>query len=171
MFLTLILALRILILSRFFSLTFTEFNKSVVPIFPLYIVYLTAISIMILLIATGTSYILNRNNYKTRIRDLYSLSIFSQLPNILAVIILFPIELIVFGNYLFSNNPYPFQVKSTISYLLIGFEIGMIVWSIVLKYISYITLTANKIISLLVTILGSLLIILLIIVMSFIVFI
>lgn len=170
-FLTLILALRLLILSRFVSLPFSEFNKSVLPIIPLYIVNLVAFTILILLIAGGTSYILKRLDYKTRIRDLFSLSVFSQLPNIFAVIILFPIELIVFGNYLFSNNPYPFQVKSTVSYILIGFEIGMIVWSIVLNYISYLTLTANKILSLSITIISTLLIITLIILISFILFI
>jgi hypothetical protein len=69
---------------------------------------------------------------KSRLRDNNAVLIYSLLPYTFALIILFPIELITFGQYLFSNNPSPFMLKPTIAYALLAFEGLLIVWGIFL---------------------------------------
>jgi hypothetical protein len=67
-----------------------------------------------------------------RFKDIYSVNIYSFIPLILSLIFIFPVELVVLGGDIFSNNPNPFQIKPTISYLLSGFEVFTFLWSIYL---------------------------------------
>jgi hypothetical protein len=170
-FITLILAVRILILSRFVSVPFSKSAIPELPIFLIYLIVLFAFAILLIIISLLTSFILNKIDFRTRFRDIYTLNVFSQMPNLFSVITLFPIELIVFGNYLFSNNPYPFQVKGTISFLLIGFEIGIIGWSLVLNYLAMYTVTRNKTAGLIISLISSIIILLLIIILATVLFI
>ncbi|MCJ7555177.1 MAG: hypothetical protein MUO34_14995 [Ignavibacteriaceae bacterium] len=169
-FLTILFALRILILSRFVSLILSESAISTTPLIMSYLSVLSSVIVLFVLISTLISFILNKKDYKVRFRDIYSLNIYSTVPNLFAVIILFPIELIVFGAYLFSNNPNPFQVKTTIAYILFSFELGMILWSVFLNYKANYALTASKSVSLMITALNYFLIIALIIVLAVTVF-
>lgn len=142
-FLTLFFSLRILILSRFVnsvlvSSTFTEtsliLSYGVVLIGSVLTIIFGFVLIFILL---------KKMDYNIRLRDIYATYIYSNIPNLFALAILFPIELIIFGDYLFSNNPSPFLLKPIFAYILVGFEIGLIVWSIILNYISFKVLTGN----------------------------
>jgi hypothetical protein len=54
------------------------------------------------------------------------------MPYSFAAIILFPVELIIFGNYLFSVNPSPFIIKSFFAWVLISIEVLLILWSVFL---------------------------------------
>ncbi len=169
-FLSILFALRILILSRFVSLILSESARSTTPLIISYLIVLSSVTVLFVLISAFISFILNKKDYKVRFRDIYSLNIYSTVPNLFAVVILFPIELIVFGDYLFSNNPNPFQVKATIAYLLFSVELGMILWSIVLNYKANYALTANKSLSLNITAINYLLMIALIIILAVTVF-
>lgn len=169
-FLSIFFALRILILSRFVSLVLAESAISTTPLIISYLIVLSSVIVLFVLISALVSFILNKKDYKVRFRDIYSLNIYSTIPNLFAVVILFPIEIIVFGDYLFSNNPNPFQVKTTIAYLLFSVELGMILWSIVLNYKANYTLTSNKSLSLSIIALNYFLIIALIIILAVTVF-
>lgn len=165
-FLTILFSLRILILSRFVSLLFPDSDIATTPLIFSYSIALISVLILLVCISLITAVILNKKDFKVRFRDLYSLNIFSNVPNLFAVIILFPVELIVLGEYLFSNNPNPFQVKSTFAILLLAFETGMILWSVVLNFKSNFTLTANYSLSLILTAVNQLLLIGLILALS-----
>ncbi len=68
----------------------------------------------------------------TRYRDNLSVLIYSLLPHVFALILLFTVELTIFGASLFSNNPSPFTVKEFLAYLFLVFEGIIIVWGILL---------------------------------------
>jgi hypothetical protein len=69
---------------------------------------------------------------KSRLKDLFAVLTFSLMPYSFAAIILFPVELIIFGNYLFSVNPSPFIIKSFFAWVLVSLEVLLILWSIFL---------------------------------------
>jgi hypothetical protein len=56
------------------------------------------------------------------------------MPHVFGIIFLFVLELVVFGDYLFSVNPTPFVVKGLIAYLFLGAEILLILWSVFLSF-------------------------------------
>jgi hypothetical protein len=143
-FLSFLLGLRILVLSRFVSVPISNLTISTTPLILSYLISLSSIVILFLLSSSIIMYILNKTGYKVRFRDIYTLNIYSNIPNLFAVIILLPIELIVFGDYLFSNNPNPFQVKPTIAYILSSIEFGMLIWAFILNVIALNVLTRDK---------------------------
>jgi hypothetical protein len=59
-----------------------------------------------------------------------ALIIYSQIPVLFGLFILFPLELVIFGDYLFTLNPTPFVIKGNIAYFFLVLEIGLILWSI-----------------------------------------
>lgn len=68
----------------------------------------------------------------TRYKDYFAVITYSQVFYIFALMILFPIELVLFGEYLFRLNPSPFEIKSTLAYTLLVFEMLVIIWSLLL---------------------------------------
>lgn len=72
-----------------------------------------------------------------RFNDIYATTIYSFIPIIFSTIILFPLEVIIFGEYLFSVNPSPFEIKPLFAYLFVSLEIGLIIWSYFLLFISF----------------------------------
>lgn len=150
-FLLIILGFRIMILARYVSLPFSDTIKSIIPFGFAYILVLISLVILFCLVSFVLTMLLNRLNYSIRFKDTLSLNVYAQLPHIFAVLILFPVELIVFGNSLFLNNPYPFQIKPFVAYILIGFEAGMMLWVIVLNYIAYRVQTGDRKLSLILT--------------------
>jgi hypothetical protein len=53
------------------------------------------------------------------------------------LVVLFPIELIIFGDYIFSINPSPFIIKEMIAYTLLTVEVLLILWSIFLSVAAF----------------------------------
>jgi hypothetical protein len=53
------------------------------------------------------------------------------------LVVLFPIELIIFGDYIFSLNPSPFVIKELIAYTLFTVESLLILWSIFLSITAF----------------------------------
>ncbi len=68
----------------------------------------------------------------TRFKDYFAVITYSQVFYIFALLILFPIELVLFGEYLFRLNPSPFEIKSFPAYTLLAIEILFILWSFLL---------------------------------------
>lgn len=80
---------------------------------------------------------------ETRSKDIFSILSYSLIPNIFALVVLFPFELIFFGEYLFSNNPSPFIIKETVAYILFALELLVIVWTLFLGIAALYTLTKS----------------------------
>lgn len=76
---------------------------------------------------------------KTRFLDNFSILAYSFIPYTFGFVILFPVELILFGGYLFSYSPSPFQIKETLAYTLLVFEGLLFVWNI------FLTITAIRV--------------------------
>ncbi len=91
--------------------------------------------------------ILERKKIKTRFRDNLAIITYSFIPFTFGFIFLFPIELILFGEYLFYYSPSPFDIKETLSYTLLIFEILLLLWSLFLTYKAINIQTGNKIFS------------------------
>jgi hypothetical protein len=53
------------------------------------------------------------------------------------LVVLFPIELIIFGDYIFSLNPSPFVIKEMIAYTLFTVESLLILWSVFLSVAAF----------------------------------
>lgn len=105
------------------------------------------ITLGIILIVTLIIKITTSKQLGTRIKDVFSIISYSLLPHFFAAFILFTIELIVFGGYLFSNNPSPFMLKENAAYILLAFEVLVILWAILLSIFSFMALTKNKLFS------------------------
>ncbi len=73
-------------------------------------------------------------NIYLRFKDTLALIIYSQIPYLFGLIILFPLELVIFGDYLFSKNPTPFTIKGSLSYLFLTLEIAIVIWSFFLIF-------------------------------------
>jgi hypothetical protein len=133
-FLLILIAVKLLVNARFVSLiSIGNFNPST----SLYLSYLILFGILVVylvLFAFCFTYINKSLQITTRFRDNFAVLTYSLLPNLFGIIFLFIIELVVFGEYLFSINPTPFIIKGVTAYIFAGAEILLIVWSVVLSF-------------------------------------
>ncbi len=88
------------------------------------------------------------NHISLRFRDTFSLILYSQVPNIFALVVLFTLEIVILGDYLFSLNPNPIVIKGLITYLFLILEIGIIIWSIFLVFKAFYEQSKNLLFSL-----------------------
>jgi hypothetical protein len=88
-------------------------------------------------------------NIHLRFKDTFALILYSQVPYLFGLIILFALELVIFGDYLFSKNPTPFTIKSSLSYLFFALEIAIVIWSIFLVFKSFLTQSNYRLFSIL----------------------
>jgi hypothetical protein len=93
----------------------------------------------------------SRKNITLRFQDFYAVNVYSFIPYLFGLIFIFPVELIVLGGDIFSNNPYSFQIKPLISYILIGVELITIIWSFFLIFKSILVVSEKKNFSILLT--------------------
>lgn len=84
---------------------------------------------------------------KTRFRDNISILVFSLLPHVFGLIILFIVELTIFGGTLFSKNPSPFTIKEGLAYTLTVFEFLVVIWGIFLSISAVKTQSRNLVYS------------------------
>ena len=142
-----LLSIRFLIDARFISLiSIGEFQSEGSLIVSLLLV-LAAATIFLILFSWLLELVWKSLQIETRIKDNFSILIYALLPNIFALIFLFPLEVEVFGQYLFSVNPTPFVIKGTIAYLFAGAEIAIKVWIIFLIYKAFKVQTESFLIS------------------------
>lgn len=104
----------------------------------------SVLAIAILMGITLMIKVVLRNKVKTRFKDLFSIITYSQIPYFFAALILFPLELIIFGEYLFSNNPSPFLTKETVAYLMLILEVLIIMWGSLLTILALYSQTGNR---------------------------
>ena len=136
-FILLLISVKFLVDARFISLvSLGSFN----PTTALYLSYsfvLVSLTVFLILYSYCFTLVNVLLNIKTRFRDNFSVLIYSLIPNVFGIIFLFVIELVVFGEYLFSINPSPFVVKEFIAYLFAGAELSLIIWSIFLSFTAF----------------------------------
>jgi len=113
--------------------------------------------IILITIFLGASFTLlqitiyNKKDIKLRFQDLYAVNVYSFIPYLFGLVFIFPVELIVLGGDIFSNNPYSFEIKPLITYILIGCEFVTIIWSFFLILKSILTISRNRIYSIIMT--------------------
>ncbi len=145
--LTFFIALKILINSfiviPYFKLdSYLSNNLFVYSVFSIILVYiLIYASAAVLKVLTGIF------NLKSRVSDNSAVIIYAFIPYIFGLVILFPVELVLFGQYLFSVNPSPFMLKEFASYVVLGIEGILFLWSITWLFLGINTFTKTKIFS------------------------
>lgn len=133
-FLLFFLSVRFAIISRFMSVPYISGYTNIQNLLAL-ATFLIFTLIIIYLLSFLIKSFQNFSGKNIRLKDIQAVLIYSFTPQIFALIILFPIELILYGEYLFSSNPYPFQIKESVFYLLFTLEIFSIIWSNLLFFI------------------------------------
>jgi hypothetical protein len=104
-----------------------------------YLIVLGGTTLFFLLFTALYNFIRKTNDIASRFKDTFSIIIYSQLPLVFGLVILFMLEVVIYGDYLFSLNPNPFVIKGIITYLFLFLEIGIIIWSIFLVYKAFYT--------------------------------
>ncbi len=119
---------------------FTNFN-----FFPNLILVLIFLVAALLIYSLFIKVITDPTKAKTRLKDNLAVLVYSLIPHSLALCIIFPIEIAVFGGNAFSTNPSPFLLKPTLAYILSGFELLIIIWSVFLGVVALYSQTRSKI--------------------------
>ncbi len=126
------LSVRFFILSRFISIPFTNQNSDF-ELLTTYTYFFITTGLMIFIISHLINLFCRIIKVHSRFKDVFSVLVFSFFPSSIAIFLLYPIELTVYGKYLFSNNPYPFDIKENVFYVFIVFELFLIIWSFILQ--------------------------------------
>lgn len=133
-FLTLLLALKNLIIARFLSVPALGKEGVSVPFTLSYLMILIVTVILLYMFSLIQKYLYSKIKIKLRIKDVYALNIYSFIPLVLSLIFPFIIEVVVLGGDIFSKSPTPFEIKPTISYILAGLEAVVFLWSLFLIF-------------------------------------
>jgi len=99
--------------------------------------------------------ILKSRNVNTRYKDNLAILVFTQIPIILFLILILPIEFALFGKFWLFSNPSPFIIKETATYSFLIMEILVLIWSLILFGIGNYIQSKSKIYSIIVTIIFS----------------
>jgi hypothetical protein len=153
LFLLFFISIKNLILTRFISVPQLGLNGAYTSF--IVSLFLSILSTMIIVSAITSiqSLIYKKQNILLRFVDVFALNTYNLFPFLVGIFILFPIELVVLGGDIFSNNPYPFEIKPTITYLLIGFEVITIIFSLILFFKSVLIARIKTVIAIILTLL------------------
>jgi len=133
-FIVIILSAKFLVDARFISvISVGEFNSGTAIVVS-YLIVLAATLIYFTLYSFLFKVIHSTFEIDSRFKDNFTLIIYSLLPNLFALVFLFPLEMEVFGEYLFSSNPSPFVIKSSIAYTFLAVEVLIKIWTVILFY-------------------------------------
>lgn len=148
LFIILFLNIKYLINVRFVSmLSMGEFQSTIeLPLS--YLIILGGTTLFLIIFSLLYVLIGKLNFINLRFRDTLALLIYSQIPLLFGLIILFPLELVLLGDYLFSINPSPFVIKGIIVYIFVTLEIAILIWTIFLNYKAFLAQTNHFIFSL-----------------------
>jgi hypothetical protein len=142
---TVLFSIRAFINSRFISILLYGENSLRFNLITALLISAGA-GILIIWMFTFILFALNKiSGLKTRLRDNNAVLIYSALPYSFALIVLFPIELIIFGGYLFSNNPSPFMIKPAMAITLLSFEGLLVLWGFLLSVTGIFALSRSTI--------------------------
>lgn len=112
-----------------------------------YLIVLSGVSLLPLLFGIILKYTNGLFQAETRIRDNFSTLVYSFVPQVFALILLFIVEATVFGGNIFSKNPSPFILKEFLAYTLLVFEILVVLWGMFLSITAIYTQVKNIIYS------------------------
>ena len=146
-FIILFASVKLMIDARFLSMITLGSFRSTVGIGVSYLIIIASIFILILLFSIIFQKVSKPAGIETRVKDYFALMSYMLTPFALGIIVLFPFELIIFGDYLFSINPSPFIIKEFFAYLFLVLEIFIILWSIFLGIKAFNVQTRNRIYS------------------------
>lgn len=146
-FLYFFISLKSLIIARFMAVPFLSQDKITSSIFVSGLLLFIILAIYLVLISYLHHLIIKSYKIENRLKDFLAIHIFSLSPLIFCLFILFPLELVIYGPYLFSNNPYPFQIKETVFYILLIVEILILLYCFVLQYFGFKVQTKSNIYS------------------------
>jgi len=133
-FLLIFITAKMLVNTRLISLiSLGTFNPST-SLYSSYLIIFAILVVYLILFSVCFTFINKLLKINTRFRDNIAVLTYSLLPNVFGIIFLFIIELVVFGEYLFSINPTPFVIKGITAYIFAGAEILLIGWSVLLSY-------------------------------------
>lgn len=135
-FLLFILSIKNLILIRFISVPVLGTDGVSTSLILQIVLSILITGIILSLISIIQSKLFIKYKINFRVIDVLSLNLYTQIPLVFSLIFIFPVELIVLGSDIFSNNPFAFQIKPAITYILIFLELVMIIWSFILYYLS-----------------------------------
>lgn len=147
LFITFFISVKNLILARFFSVPELGINGATTSfVMSLFLILIISSSLLILYAYSLKIFFktYNSQNIELRLKDIYAINVYSFIPYLFGLIFIFPVELIVLGSDIFSNNPYSYQIKPLITYILIGFELITILWSFFLMQKSILQITSNS---------------------------
>lgn len=144
-FLLFFISIKNIIIARFISAPEIGLTKATSSTISVLILSIIITTLFFVINASLFQLFSKKNIIKLRFIDIFSMNVYSFVPFIIGLVIVFPVELIVLGSDIFSNNPYPFQIKPTITYILISFEVLLILWTILLYFKSSTMIFANKI--------------------------
>lgn len=133
-FLLFFISIKNLIIARFFSVPQLGINGAVSSLASSAVLSLAFTVLFFTLVTSITLFLTKRHKISVRFIDLFSLNIYAFVPYLISLVLIFPVELVVLGADIFSNNPYPYQIKPVISFTLIGFELLFIFWVLFLYF-------------------------------------
>jgi hypothetical protein len=133
-FLLLFVSLKYLINIRFVSMISLGDFRSSVGLQISYLIVLAITVVFFIIFSLLYNQFGKSNSVYLRFKDTFALLVYSQIPLIFGLVILFTLELVIFGDYLFSLNPSPFIIKGVLSYLFLSLEAGTIIWSYFLLF-------------------------------------
>lgn len=133
-FIFIFLCIKYLINARFLSMVTIGYFESTIELFWSYLIVLGSVLIFFLIFSLVYLQTGKALKFYLRFKDTLAIIIFSQIPFLFGLFILFPLEQVIFGDYLFSINPNPFVIKGTIAYVFLSVEIAMVIWSMFLIF-------------------------------------
>jgi len=136
-FILFFISIKFLIDVRFISLLTIGKFTTITSLPVSFILILLSLTFLLLLFAFIFTRINSSSGFSTRVKDIFSIITYSQLPHVFGLAVLFPIELIIFGDYIFSLNPSPFAIKELIAYTLLTVEVLLILWSVFLSVTAF----------------------------------
>lgn len=69
---------------------------------------------------------------KGTFKNVFAATAYAASPVVYSLVLVFPIEIAIFGNYFFGNNPPPSVINPALYYVLIGLDGVAVLWSLVL---------------------------------------
>jgi hypothetical protein len=148
LFILFFITIKYVINARFIAMISIGDFQSTVELLFSYLIVLGIIVIYFLVFSYLHKTFGKLNKINLRFKDTLALTIYSQIPFLFGLFILFPLELVIFGDYLFTTNPTPFVIKCSIAYFFLLLEMGVIIWSIFLVFKAFISQTQHLIFSL-----------------------
>ena len=147
LFILFFVSIKYLINARFISMVSVGEFQSTIGLQLSYLIVLGITLIYFIIFSLIYKSLSKRNEINIRYKDTFALILYSQIPFLFGLFILFPLELVILGDYLFSMNPTPFIIKGSITYFFLAIEIGLVIWSIILVFKAFLTQSQHFIFS------------------------